>query len=128
MHASRLILAVAATVALIAACGGNTSGSGVPLLKEATLWPFGAVKEQPPARLAPGTVTWQCPGNLRFDVRDIDSGAVWLTLPDRNLRLDRDRASSAARYTRAGTVLEFDTTGAKLLDGSASYSDCKRAG
>lgn len=128
MQASRLILAAATTAVLLAACGGNTSGSGIPLLKEATLWPFGTVKEQPPARLPPGTVTWQCTGNLRFNVREIDSGAVWLTVSDRNVRLDRDRNGSAARYTRAGTVLEFDAAGARMLDGSTTYSDCKRAG
>ncbi len=128
MSASRFITALAATVVLLAGCGGNQSGSGVPLLKEATLWPFGAVKEQPPARLPAGTVTWQCAGNLRFNVREIDSGAVWLTVSDRNVRLDRDRSGTAARYARAGTVLEFDAAGAKLLDGSTTYSDCKRTG
>ncbi len=113
-------------IAGLAACSGT---GGMSSLGDMTLWPFGEVKEQGRSRLPANAVAYKCQGGKQFYVRDLESGAAaMVTLPDRELRLERDRASSGNRYTRARTVLELEGEGAALTDGADRFTDCTRAG
>lgn len=111
-----------AALAILAGCSG-TSGLG-----SVNLWPFGEVKEQARARIAANAVAYQCQGGKQFYVRDLENGAAaMVTLADRELRLERDKASPKTRYTRARTALELDGERAALTDGAEVFADCKRS-
>ncbi len=111
-----------AALAILAGCSG-TSGLG-----SVNLWPFGEVKEQERVRVAPNTVAYQCQGGKKFYVRDLENGAAaMVTLADRELRLERDKASPKVRYARARTTLEIEGEGAALADGAEIFAGCTRA-
>lgn len=108
--------------ALVAGCSGTGS------LGSISLWPFGQDRERERSRTPQGATAYQCPGGRQFYVRNLENGnAVWLTLPDRDLRLERDRASQAVRYSRANTTLEIDGSTASVSDGPEAYKACARA-
>ncbi len=60
----------------------------------------------------------------RFYVRKLEDDAVWLILPDREVRLARN---SDSRYSNGITVLELSGTEASLSDGPAALNGCKAA-
>lgn len=92
------------------------------------LWPFGQDKEQERSRTPAGASAYQCPGGKQFYVRSLENGnAVWLSLPDRDLRLERDRASQAMRYSRANTTLEIEGSNASVSDGPDTFKSCTRS-
>lgn len=90
--------------------------------------PFGGdstIQERP--RTPANSAEYQCAGNKRFFLRTLEGGAaVWLILPERELRLDRLGAGEGTRYSKGNTVLDLGGAEATLSDGaSVSYTGCK---
>lgn len=93
--------------------------------------PFGGdstIQERP--RTPANAVEYQCAGNKRFFLRTLEGGAaVWLILPERELRLDRLGAGEGTRYSKGNTVLDLGGAEATLNDGAAvSFTGCKTGG
>lgn len=93
--------------------------------------PFGGdstIQERP--RTPANAVEYQCAGNKRFFLRTLEGGAaVWLILPERELRLDRLGAGEGTRYSKGNTVLDLGGTEATLSDGaSVAFTGCKTVG
>lgn len=92
--------------------------------------PFGgdtAIQERP--RTPANATEYQCAGNKRFFLRTLEGGAaVWLILPEREVRLDRLGTEGSTRYSKGNTVLELNGDATRLSDGAAvSFSACKPA-
>jgi len=86
--------------------------------------PFGddsTIQERP--RTPANASEYLCAGNKRFFVRNLEGGAVWLILPERELRLDR--IGDSARYSKGNTVLELNAGEATLSDGASTLTGCK---
>ena len=64
----------------------------------------------------------------RFYLRKIDGGAaVWLILPEREVRLERI-GEGATRYGKGALLLEIGAEAASLADGATiSHVNCKAA-
>jgi len=116
----RVTLAGTACISLLlSACGG------------VKLWPFGddyATPERP--RAPPNSTEYGCAANRHFFVRTLEGGAaVWLILPERELRLERLGAGGETRYAKGDTLLEINGNSATLKDGTAVvFADCKSGG
>ena len=91
------------------------------------LWPFGSDAVQERSRTPANATEYQCAGGKRFFVRTLEGGAaVWLILPERELRLDKLAADAGLRYGNGIAVLEIKGSEASLKDGTAiSFSGCK---
>ena len=78
-------------------------------------------------RTPANAVEYQCAAGKRFHVRTLEGGAaVWLMLPERELRLDRLGEGAGSRYSKGNTVLEINGNAATLTDGAtATFRDCK---
>ncbi|MDP2823885.1 MAG: hypothetical protein Q8O52_14565 [Sulfuritalea sp.] len=114
----RLRLASLACISLLAGCGEM----------KLKVWPFGGdTTIQERSRAPVNAVEYQCAGGKRFHVRTLESGgALWLILPEREVRLDRLGAGGATRYGKGNTVLEINGSDASLSDGAAiSFTGCK---
>ena len=89
--------------------------------------PFTSDTPQERSRTPVNATEYQCAGGKRFYVRTLEGGAaVWLILPEREVRLDRLGAEGATRYSKGNTVLELNGDATRLSDGAAvSFSACK---
>ncbi|MBN8475351.1 hypothetical protein [Sulfuritalea sp.] len=113
-------LATFAAVALLSGCGEMA----------VKVWPFGGDTGVPERSRAPANATeYQCAGGKRIYVRRLDGGdAVWLILPERELRLDRV-GSEGTRYGKGTMVLQLAENAATLTDRSTSpVTGCKTGG
>jgi membrane-bound inhibitor of C-type lysozyme len=92
------------------------------------VWPFGADGPKERSREPLNASEYQCAANKRFYLRNLDGGeAVWLILPEREVRLERIGAGGT-RYGKGNLVLDLATDKATLNDGaSTTYADCKPA-
>lgn len=99
---------------LLPGCGG------------AKLWPFGGDTVQERSRVPANATEYQCAGGKRFFVRTLEGGAaVWLILPEREVRLEKLATDSGLRYGNGIAVLEINGNEASLKDGAAiSLSGC----
>ena len=99
---------------LLPGCGG------------AKLWPFGSDTVQERSRTPANATEYKCAGGKRFFVRTLEGGAaVWLILPEREVRLDKLGTDSGLRYGNGSAVLEINGNEASLKDGAAiSLSGC----
>ena len=91
--------------------------------------PFGGdAPQQERSHTPPNSTEYQCAAGKRFYVRTLDGGAaVWLILPEREVRLNKIGAST--RYSNGIAVLELSGNEATLTDGAASsFTGCKSAG
>jgi len=92
--------------------------------------PFGgdAIQERP--RTPANATEYQCAAGKRFFVRTLDGGAaVWLILPEREVRLEKLGSDAALRYGNGIAVLEINGNEATLKDGAAiSFAACKTPG
>ncbi|HEX8963950.1 MAG TPA: hypothetical protein VF801_13190 [Rhodocyclaceae bacterium] len=89
------------------------------------LWPFHGDSDTYTARdrTPANSTAYQCPGGKRFYVRQLEDGAaVWLILPDREVRLARN---SESRYSNGITVLELSGGQASLSEGPTALNGCK---
>ncbi|MCM2290143.1 MAG: MliC family protein [Sulfuritalea sp.] len=112
--------AAALTVAvMLAGCGDINVKKYLPFGGDST------IQERP--RTPANAVEYQCAGNKRFFLRTLEGGAaVWLILPERELRLDRLGAGEGTRYSKGNTVLELGGAEATLTDGATpSFTGCK---
>ena len=118
---SKLVqLATLAAVALLAGCGEM----------KVKVWPFGGDSGIQERARAPANATeYQCAGGKRIYLRQLDGGdAVWLILPERELRLDRV-GSEGTRYGKGTMVLQLAENAATLTDRSTSpVTGCKTGG
>ena len=92
--------------------------------------PFGgdAIQERP--RTPSNATEYQCAAGKRFFVRTLDGGAaVWLILPEREVRLEKLGSDAPLRYGNGNAVLEINGNEATLKDGAAiSFAACKTPG
>ncbi|HEX8988416.1 MAG TPA: hypothetical protein VF816_10675 [Rhodocyclaceae bacterium] len=87
------------------------------------VWPFGDDKPQAGPRIPANAVAYQCANGTRFYVRKLeDDSAIWLILPDREVRLSK---ASEGHYSNAATVLDLSAGEASLADGPANLRGCK---
>jgi membrane-bound inhibitor of C-type lysozyme len=107
---------------LLAACGDMNVRKYLPFGGDATT--------QERSRTPANSVEYQCAGNKRFFLRTLEGGnAVWLILPEREVRLDRLGAGEGTRYSNGIAVLELGGAEATLNDGAAlAYTGCKTGG
>lgn len=104
---------LASAALLLSACGSIN------------LWPFGGDQYQERSRAPANSTAYQCAAGKRFYVRTLENGAaVWLILPDREVRLDRIGDS---RYGNGIAVLDLSGGAASLSEGPATLNDCKPA-
>ena len=88
--------------------------------------PFGGDSATPErSRTPPNSTEYQCAAGKRFYVRMLEDGAaVWLILPEREVRLNK--LGTGARYSNGIAVLELNGNEATLTDGAASpFTGCK---
>ncbi len=92
--------------------------------------PFGGDTVQERSRAPVNATEYQCAAGKRFYVRTLEGGsAVWLILPEREVRLEKLGSDSAQRYSNGNAVLEINGNEATLKDGAAiSFAACKTAG
>lgn len=106
------------TFCLLTACGaGNVK-----------LWPFDGDKPSG-GRSGPANATeFNCEAGKRFYLRHLDNGtAVWVILPEREIRLDKSAIGN--RYTNGIAILELNGNEASLKDGEKiTYTGCKMVG
>jgi membrane-bound inhibitor of C-type lysozyme len=115
MTQARLSAAAAALLAA-AGCGG------------ASLWPFG--EGAPERERAPADArAYTCEGGRRLWVRTLEGGAaVWVILPEREIRLEKTGAAAGTSYGYRGTLLELKGDEAALYEGAnALLARCKAA-
>lgn len=107
-------LAMTAAALSLSACGG------------VKLWPFGDGDKYQDRPKEPANATaYQCAGGKRFYVRRLeDGGAVWVILPDREVRLNK---TSEGRFSSGAAVLELSGADATLADGPLTFGGCKAA-
>lgn len=91
--------------------------------------PFGGDAVQERSRTPANATEYQCAAGKRFYVRTLEGGAaVWLILPERELRLDKREAESGLRYGNGIALLEINGSDATLKDGATvSFAGCKTA-
>lgn len=91
--------------------------------------PFGSDTVQERSRTPVNATEYQCAAGKRFYVRTLEGGsAVWLILPEREVRLEKLESGSALRYSNGIAVLEINGSEATLKDGTAiSFTGCKAA-
>jgi membrane-bound inhibitor of C-type lysozyme len=106
-----------ACVALLGGCGDM----------KVKLWPFGDDTVRERSRTPGGSTEYQCTGGKRFYTRMLEGGAaVWVILPEREIRLDRLGTANETRYGNGIAVLEINGSEAMLKDGPAvAYTACK---
>ena len=105
------------------ACGALLSGCGT--VKQ--YWPFGSDTVQERPRTPANATEYQCAGGKRFYVRTLEGGAaVWLILPEREVRLDKRPAETGLRYGNGVAQLDINGNEGTLKDGAVlAYSGCK---
>lgn len=109
-----------------AACGlGCLLATGCGDINVKKYLPFTGDAPQERPRTPANATEYQCAGNKRFFVRNLEGGAVWLILPERELRLDR--IGDSTRFSKGNTVLELSAGDATLSDGASSLTGCKPA-
>ena len=113
----KLIATVAASAALLAGCGEM----------KMKVWPFGSDTIQERSRAPSNATEYQCAAGKRIYVRNLEGGAaVWLILPERELRLDRVGADNSTRYGKGNITLDLTGNLAAIKDGNIiPYLDCK---
>ncbi|MDK9701719.1 MAG: MliC family protein [Sulfuritalea sp.] len=90
--------------------------------------PFGAdAPAQERSRTPANSTEYQCAAGKRFYVRTLEGGAaVWLILPEREVRLNK--LGTGTRYSNGIAVLELNGNEATLTDGAATpFTGCKSA-
>ena len=110
-----------ACMVMLAGCGDINVKKYIPFAGDAT----------PERSRTPSNFTeYQCAAGKRFSVRALEGGAaVWLILPEREVRLDKLGAGTEMRYSNGIAVLDINGNEATLKDGAtASWSACKAGG
>jgi membrane-bound inhibitor of C-type lysozyme len=92
--------------------------------------PFAGDTPQERSRTPANATEYQCAAGKRFYVRTLEGGAaVWLILPEREVRLEKLGAEAGVRYSNGIAVLDINGKEASLKDGTAiSLVGCKAAG
>ena len=91
-----------------------------------SLWPFGSSGTEQ-SRKPTDATEYLCQGGKVFYVRNLETDAVWLIAPDRQIRLERPAGSKDAVYTAGKVRLELSAQSATLLDAPVQFLGCKRA-
>jgi hypothetical protein len=116
----KLIVAVLVSTTLLAGCGEM----------KMKVWPFGNDTIQERSRAPSNATEYLCAAGKRMYVRTLEGGAaVWLILPERELRLDRLGAENSTRYGKGNITLDLNGNMAAIKDGNTiPYLDCKTGG
>jgi membrane-bound inhibitor of C-type lysozyme len=91
--------------------------------------PFGGDTPPERSRTPANATEYQCAAGKRFYVRMLEGGAaVWLILPEREVRLEKLGADAGIRYSNGIAVLDINGSEATLKDGATiSFAGCKAA-
>lgn len=91
--------------------------------------PFGGDTVPERSRTPVNATEYQCAAGKRFYLRTLEGGgAMWLILPERELRLDKFGSGDGARYSKGNTVLQLNGNEASVSDGAgAPFTACKVA-
>jgi len=92
-----------------------------------SLWPFGSSGSTEQSRKPADATEYLCEGGKVFYVRNLETDAVWLIAPDRQIRLERPAGTKDTVYTAGKVRLELTAQTATLLDAPAQFLGCKRA-
>lgn len=106
-----------ALAALLAAASGLAGCGG------ASLWPFGSGEVPEQSRKPSNADEYRCDQGRAFYLRNLEGGALWLILPDREMRLEKH---ADGRWSVGRVELELRAGGATLADPPARYENCKR--
>lgn len=108
-------------ILLLAGCGDINVRKYIPFTGDAP---------QERSRTPANATEYQCNAGKRFYVRTLDGGAaVWLILPEREVRLNKLGAGTDMRYSNGIAVLEISGNSATLTDGAAAaFTGCKAGG
>jgi hypothetical protein len=99
--------------------------AGCESMNVGRLWPFGEGGATEVSRKPANAAEYQCDGNRRFYVRNMEGGAVWLIAPDREIRLEK--LAGDGRYGVGRVVLEISGAAATLIDPpGAPFTGCKK--
>ena len=104
---------------LLASCSSGGGG----LLSDVKLWPFGESGGRELSRTPENATEYRCEGGMRFYVRPLEGGAMWLILPEREVRLAKTGAGQT--YAAGKLTLQVEGTTATVSDPPAKYSGCK---
>lgn len=78
------------------------------------------------ARTPPNATQYRCAANTGFWLRTLEGGALWLILPEREIRLEPVKGE--ANTFSAGRVrLALSGDAAQLADPPTTFADCKKA-
>ncbi|MBM3368392.1 MAG: hypothetical protein FJY43_08970 [Betaproteobacteria bacterium] len=93
------------------------------------LFSFGEDRTTERSRVPANATAYHCDEGRKLYVRMLDNGAaVWVILPERELRLEKTGAAAATYYAYRNTLLEIKGEEAVLLEGSKPVlSGCKAA-
>lgn len=110
-----------ACLSLLAGCGDINVRKYIPFTGDAP---------QERSRTPANATEYQCSAGKRFYVRTLEGGAaVWLILPEREVRLNKLGAGADMRYSNGIAVLEISGNTATLTDGAAAiFTGCKTGG
>ena len=113
----KLITAVLTSAILLGGCGEM----------KMKVWPFGNDTIQERSRAPSNATEYQCAAGKRIYVRNLEGGAaVWLILPERELRLERLGADNSTRYGKGNITLDLSGNAAAIKDGNTiPFLDCK---
>jgi hypothetical protein len=114
----RLTIAGLACAVLLAGCGE---------INVKKYLPFGNDTVQERSRSPANAAEYLCAAGKRIYVRNLEGGAaVWLILPERELRLDRLGADTSTRYGKGNITLDLSGNAAAIKDGNTiPFLDCK---
>ena len=106
---------------LLSACGDINVKKYIPFTSDAP---------QERSRTPANATEYQCNAGKRFYVRTLEGGAaVWLILPEREVRLNKLGAGTDQRYSNGIAVLEIKGSEATLSDSAtATFTGCKTGG
>jgi membrane-bound inhibitor of C-type lysozyme len=107
------------------ACAVLLAGCGEINVKK--YLPFGNDAVQERSRAPTNATEYQCAAGKRIYVRNLEGGAaVWLILPERELRLERLGADNSTRYGKGNITLDLGGNAAAIKDGNTiPFLDCK---
>jgi hypothetical protein len=109
-HGAAIFLAAA-----LSGCGGFN------------VWPFAERGATEVDRKPANATEYKCDNGKGFFVRNLDTGAVWLIAPDREIRLEKTAGATGMVYGAGKVRLEITAQSATLLDPPAQFLGCKRA-
>lgn len=78
------------------------------------------------ARTPPNATQYRCAANTGFWLRTLEGGALWLILPEREIRLEPVKGDEN-KFSAGRVQLVLAGDAAQLADPPTTFADCKKA-